>query len=113
MASISKKQRSVLRKIDELAAERKRNRLLALVSVLLMVLVIVSYNTLVYNLGIVDEGNLAIRGMMYVTAMVIAGYSGIKLMKASRKQQEIDGYRQAAGISRETLEAWKRGEIEK
>ena len=77
-----------------------------------MVLLIVGYNTLTYNLGILSESNTIVRAMMYITAMVIAGFSGIMLMKASQKQRKIDGFRQSAGISRETLDAWKKGEIE-
>ena len=112
MPKISKKQRVALREIDKLIDERKRDRILGIASIVLMVVLIVAYNTLTYNLGIIDEGNVVLRGMLYVTAMVIAGFSGIKLMNASRKTQKIDGYRQQAGISRETLEAWQRGEFD-
>ena len=113
MIKISKKQRAALREIDELSSARRRNRILGWASIGVMVLLIVGYNTLTYNLGIISESNTIIRAMMYITAMVIAGFSGIMLMKASQKQRKIDGYRQANGISRETLDAWNKGEIEK
>ena len=112
MAKISKKQRVTLREIDKLIAERKRDRILGIASIGLMVVLIVTYNTLTYNLGVVDESNAILRAMLYITAMIIAGYSGIKLMHASRKTRKIDGYRQSAGISRETLEAWQNGEFD-
>ena len=112
MAKISKKQRVTLREIDKLESERKRDRILGIASILVMVVIIVAYNTLTYNLGIIDEGNTILRAMLYITAMVIAGFSGIKLMRASQKTRKIDGYRQAVGISRETLEAWRRGEFD-
>ena len=112
MQKISKKQRMALREIDTLSKERRRNQLLGWASIGVMVLLIVGYNTLTYNLGILSESNTIVRAMMYITAMVIAGFSGIMLMKASQKQRKIDGYRQSAGISRETLDAWKKGEIE-
>ena len=112
MAKISKKQRATLREIDKLMEERKRDRILGVGSIVLMVVLIVAYNTLTYNLHIIDEGNTVMRGMLYITAMVIAGFSGIKLMNASRKTQKIDGYRQSVGISRETLDAWQRGEFD-
>ena len=112
MAKLSKKQRVTLREIDRLTEERKKDRILGIASIFVMVVLIVGYNTLTYHLGIIDEGNVIMRGMLYATAMVIAGFCGIKLMKASRKTREIDGYRQSVGISRETLEAWKRGEFD-
>ena len=112
MAKISKKQRSALREIDKLSAERKRDRILGAASIGLMVVIIIAYNTLTYNMGVIDEGNTILRAMLYITAMVIAGFSGIKLMRASQKTRKIDGYRQSVGISRETLEAWNRGEFE-
>ena len=112
MASITKKQRVALREIDKLASERKRDRIMGVASILLMVVIIIVYNTLTYNLGVVDEGNTLMRAMLYITAMVIAGFSGIKLMHASRKTRKIDGYRQSVGISRETLEAWRNGEFQ-
>ena len=112
MQKISKRQRMALREIDTLSKERRRNQLLGWASIGVMVLLIVGYNTLTYNLGILSESNTIVRAMMYITAMVIAGFSGIMLMKASQKQRKIDGYRQSAGISRETLDAWKKGEIE-
>ncbi|MBR0404380.1 MAG: hypothetical protein IJI68_04135 [Eggerthellaceae bacterium] len=112
MQKISKKQRMALREIDTLSKERRRNQILGWASIGVMVLLIVGYNTLTYNLGVLSESNTIVRAMMYITAMVIAGFSGIMLMKASQKQRKIDGFRQSAGISRETLEAWKKGEIE-
>lgn len=112
MQKISKKQRMALREIDTLSKEKRRNQILGWASIGIMVLLIVGYNTLTYNLGVLSESNTIVRAMMYITAMVIAGFSGIMLMKASQKQRKIDGFRQSAGISRETLEAWKKGEIE-
>ena len=112
MARLSKKQRVTLREIDKLASERKRDRILGIASIFVMAILIIGYNTLTYHLGIVSEDNTIMRAMLYITAMVIAGFSGIKLMKASQKTRKIDGYRQAVGISRETLEAWNRGEFE-
>ena len=112
MQKISKTQRSALREISALASERKRHMILGWGAVGLMVVLIFTYNLLTYQLGVVDESNTVMRAMLYITAMVIAGYSGIMLMKASREQRKIDGFRQAAGISRETLEAWNKGEIE-
>ncbi len=112
MQKISKKQRMALREIDTLSKEKRRNRILGWASIGVIVLLIVGYNTLTYNLGVLSESNTIVRAMMYITAMVIAGFSGIMLMKASQKQRKIDGFRQSAGISRETLDAWKKGEIE-
>ena len=85
MQKISKKQRMALREIDTLSKERRRNQLLGWASIGVMVLLIVGYNTLTYNLGILSESNTIVRAMMYITAMVIAGFSGIMLMKASQK----------------------------
>ena len=112
MAKISKKQRAALREIDKLSKEYKRDQIIGIGSIAVMAVFIVVYNALTYQLGILDEGNVAVRAMLYVTAMVLAGISGIKLMHASRKKSKIDGYRQSTGISRETLEAWNKGEIE-
>ena len=112
MPRISKKQRATLREIDKIAAEVKRHRILGAISIAVMVVLILAYNMLVYQFGIISESNIVMRAMLYLTAMVIAGYSGIMLMKASQKQKKIDGYRQSTGISRETLEAWRKGEIE-
>ena len=112
MVKISKKQRVTLKEIDKLESDRKRDQILGIASIALMAIIIFAYNTLTYQMGIVDEGNVFLRGMMYLTAMVIAGFSGIKLMRASQKKRKIDGFRQSVGISRETLEAWKRGDIE-
>ncbi len=112
MIKVSKKQRVALREIDELSKERRRNQILGWASIGVMVVLIMGYNTLTYQMGVISESNTIIRAMMYITAMVIAGFSGIMLMKASQKRRKIDGFRQSAGISRETLEAWKKGEIE-
>ena len=112
MIKISKKQRSTLKEIDKLSSERKRHQIWGFGAIIVMVLIIALYNLLVYQLGVLDEGNVVVRAMLYLTAMVAAGVSGVNLMKASQKQRKIDGFRQAVGISRETLDAWKRGEIE-
>ena len=112
MAKISKRQRVALREIDKLSKERKRDQIFAWGSIALMVVIIAGYNLLTYQLGIVSEENTVLRAMLYITAMVIAGFSGIKFMRSSQKQRKIDGFRQANSISRETLDAWKRGDIE-
>ena len=112
MIKISKKQRSALREIDKLSEERKRNQILGIGAIVVMALLIAGYNLFVYQLGVLDEGNVVVRALLYSTAMVAAGVSGINLMNASKKQRKIDGYRQSTGISREALEAWKKGEIE-
>lgn len=112
MAKITKKQRVALKQIDALSAERKRDMILGVTSIGVMVLVIIVYNLLTYTLGVVDESNTIIRAGIYITAMVIAGFCGIMLMNASRKKSKIDGMRQSVGISRDTLEAWRRGEYE-
>lgn len=113
MIKISKKQRAALREIDELMSARRREQIIALVAIVAIVPVIVGYNTVTYDMGLVSEGDSVIRSIMYIVAMVLAGVSGIMLMRASQKQRKIDGFRQQAGISRETLDAWKKGEIEK
>ena len=112
MANISKKQRVALRSISEIESERKRDILLGVVSIGVAALIFFGYNLVTYNLGILPETEQLPRGIVYACAMVIAGYCGIKFMHASRKKQKIDGIRQQNGISRETLEAWKKGEIE-
>lgn len=112
MAKITKKQRVALKQIDVLSAERKRDLILGLSSIGVMVLVIIGYNTLTYSLGVIDEANTIIRAAIYITAMVIAGFCGIMLMRASRKKAKIDGMRQSVSISRDTLEAWRRGEFD-
>ena len=112
MVKVSKKQRSTLKEIDKLASERKRNQLWGFGAIGVMVVLIAVYNLLVYQMGVLDEGNVVVRAMLYITAMVAAGVSGINLMKASQKQRKIDGFRQAVGISKDTLDAWKRGEVE-
>ena len=109
---ISKKQRIALREIDTLSKERRKNQILGWASIGVMVLLIITYNTLTYHMGVLSESNTIVRAMMYISAMVIAGFSGIMLMKASQKKRKIDGFRQSAGISRETLDAWNKGEIE-
>lgn len=113
MANISKKQRVALRQIDELNSESKRDIILGAVSIVVMIAIILAYNTLTYQYGIIDESNTVLRACIYAIAMVIAGFCGIMFMRASRKKAKIDGLRQSTGISRDTLEAWKRGEIEK
>ena len=112
MAKISKKQRSALKEIDKLAKERKNDQILAVISIAIMAVLIAVYNLLVYQMGVIDEGNVYVRAVLYIAAMVAAGFSGIKFMNASKKQRTIDGYRQSTSISRETLDAWRRGEIE-
>lgn len=109
---LSKKQRSALREIDKLMKERKRNIILGTASILLVVVLIFAYNELVYALGIISDENVVLRAVLYIAAMVIAGYCGIMYMKASQKRRKIDGFRQAAGISREVLESWKNGEYD-
>ena len=112
MAKISKKQRSALREIDKLSKERRNDQIWGAGAIVVMAVLIAGYNALVYQFGIVDEGNAPLRAMLYISAMVAAGVSGVKLMNASKKQRTIDGYRQSTGISRDTLDAWRRGEIE-
>ena len=112
MIKISKKQRSTLKEIDKLAGERKRHQIWGFGAIVVMIALIAVYNLLVYQMGVLDEGNVIVRAMLYITAMVAAGVSGINLMKSSQKQRKIDGFRQAVGISKETLDAWRRGEIE-
>ena len=109
---ISKKQRFALKEIDKLESERKRNLIWGGGAIIVMVLLIALYNLLVYQMGVVAEDNIAIRAMLYITAMVAAGVSGINFMKSSQKNRKIEGLRQSTGISRDTLDAWKRGEIE-
>lgn len=113
MANISKKQRVALRQIDELHAQNKRDIILGVASIIVMVAIIVTYNTLTYTYGIVDESNTILRAVIYAIAMVIAGFCGIMFMRASRRRAKVDGLRQSTGISRDTLDAWNRGEIEK
>ena len=112
MNKISKRQRVALREIEKLSKERKRDQIFAWGSILLMVVIIALYNLLTYQLGVISEDNTILRAMLYITAMVIAGFSGIKFMRSSQKQRKIKGFRQANSISRDTLDAWKRGEIE-
>ena len=109
---ISKKQRMALKEIDKLAKERKRDLALGIASIVLMVVLIVLYNLLTYEMGIISMENVFIRGALYAIAVVIAGFCGIMIMHANQKKAKIDGYRQSSGISRETLEAWQKGEIE-
>ena len=112
MAKISKKQRVALKQIDELEAKKRRDQILGVVSIALAAVVFFTYNLLTYQLGIIEETNTVIRAVVYIVAMVVAGYCGIMFMHASQKKSKIDGLRQSTGISRETLEAWKNGEIE-
>ena len=113
MYKISKRQRVSLREIEKLSKERKNDQIWGVGAIVVMALLIFIYNLLVYQLGIVAEDNMVVRAMLYITAMVAAGLSGIKFMRASQKQKKIDGLRQSAAISRDTLDAWNRGEIEK
>lgn len=112
MAKITKKQRSALKEIEKIKQERKRDWIFGLGSLGVMVVLIIAFNTLGYNLGVIDPNNPVIRAMMYITALVFAGYSGIKLMHASQKKRKIDGLRQQAAISYETMTAWEKGEID-
>ena len=112
MAKLSKKQRVALKEIDNLSAKRKRDMILGVAAIGVMAAIIATYNLLTYQLGIVQESNTVIRAILYLIAMVAAGYCGIMLMNASRKKRKIDGLRQAVGISREILDAWQRGEYE-
>ena len=112
MPKISKKQRMALKEIDKTAKSRRRDQILGFGSIAVMVVLIIGYNHLTYNLGIIPMDNTFIRGALYAIAVVIAGFCGIMLMRASRKQAKIDGLRQQASISRNTFEAWKRGEID-
>ena len=112
MAKITKKQRVALREISKLSKERKRDQIMGFAAIGIMALLIAGYNLLVYQMGVVSEDNVVLRAMLYISAMVAAGFSGIKLMHASRKRTKIDGYRQSNSISRDTLDAWNRGEIE-
>ena len=111
-AKITKKQRSALKEIDKISSERKRDLILGIASIVVMVVLIALYNLLCYELGVISMDNTVIRGVLYGIAMVIAGFCGIMLMHASQKKNKIDGIRQAVGISRETLEAWKKGEYD-
>lgn len=112
MQKISKKQRIALKEIDKTAQSRKRDIILGVASIVVMAVLIVAYNELTYNLGIISMDDTFIRGALYAIAVVIAGFCGIMLMHASQKKAKIDGLRQQARIPRDTLEAWKRGEIE-
>ena len=109
---ISKKQRVALKQIDEEMKKSRRETILAIASIALMVVLIVLYNTLTYQMGVIDESNTIIRGALYAIAVVIAGFCGIMLMRANRSKSKAEGYRQSVGISREIMEAWKKGEIE-
>ena len=111
MAKISKKQRVSLKQIDELESKRKREIILGVISIGVMVAVIIGYNTLTYTLGIMEESNTFVRAGIYALAMVIAGFCGIMFMRASRKKQKIDSLRQSVGISKNILDAWHRGEF--
>lgn len=112
MAKLSKKQRVALKQIDELSAKRRRQRILGYASIGVMVLVIVTYNFLTYQAAIIPDTNTIVRAIIYIIAMVIAGFCGIMLMRASREGRKIDGLRQSVGISRETMDAWKRGDYD-
>ena len=112
MVKISKKQRVALKQIDELSKESRRQYILAIGSVVLMVILILLYNYFTYTAGVIDLENVYIRGALYAIAVVIAGFCGIMLMKAGRNRAKAEGFRQSTGISRETLEAWKKGDVE-
>ncbi len=109
---ISKKQRVALKQIDEATKQSKRETILGVVSIAVMALLIFLYNLLTYQLGIIDEDNTIIRGALYVVAVVIAAFCGIMLMRSGRNRAKAEGYRQSVGLSREVMEAWKKGEIE-
>lgn len=112
MNKISKKQRMALKEISKLESERKRHQIFAWGSIALMVVIIAVYNTFTYDIGTVTDFDFVIRAAIYTIAMVIAGFSGIMLMKSSQKKRKIDGFRQSASISRDTLDAWNRGEYD-
>ena len=112
MVKISKKQRVALKQIDEESKKSKREYALAIASIVLMIVLIILYNTLTYHMGIIPEDNTIIRGALYAIAVVIAGFCGIMLMRAGRSKAKAEGYRQSVGISREVMEAWKKGEID-
>lgn len=109
-AKLSKKQHVALRQIDELVPQRNRDIALGIASIVIMIGVISTYNFLTYSMGVVDEGNMVIRAIIYSIAMVVAGFCGIMFRNAYRKHTKMETLRQGANISRETLEAWKRGE---
>ena len=109
---ISKKQRVALRQIDEETKKSKRETILAVASIALMAVLIFLYNILTYQMGVIPEDNTIIRGALYIIAVVIAGFCGIMLMRASRSKSKAEDYRQSVGISREILDAWKKGEID-
>ena len=109
---ISKKQRVALKQIDEETKKSKRDTILAVASIALMAVLILLYNVLTYPMGVIPEDNSIIRGALYVIAVVIAGFCGIMLMRANRSRAKAEGYRQSVGISREILDAWKKGEID-
>ena len=109
---ITKKQRVALRQIDEETKKSKRDTILAVASIALMAVLIFLYNILTYQMGVIPEDNTIIRGALYIIAVVIAGFCGIMLMRASRSRSKAEGYRQSVGISREIMEAWKKGEID-
>lgn len=109
---ISKKQRVALKQIDEATKQSKRETILGVASIAVMALLIFLYNLLTYQLGIIDEDNTIIRGALYIVAVVVAGFCGIMLMRSGRNRAKAEGYRQSVGLSREVMEAWKKGEIE-
>ena len=112
MVKISKKQRVALKQIDEETKKSKRETALAIASIALMVVLILLYNYFTYTAGVIDPENTVIRGALYAIAVVIAGFCGIMLMRSGRNKAKAEGYRQSNGISREILDAWKKGEIE-
>lgn len=112
MIKLTKKQRVALKQIDELEKGRKRDYLLAIASIVVVVVLIVLYNQLTYVMGVIDMDNTIIRGALYAIAVVLAGFCGIMVMHGNQKRAKADGYRQSTGISRETLKAWQKGEVE-
>lgn len=112
MIKLSKKQRVALKQIDDLNKQSKRETILAIASIALMVVLIVLYNHFTYTVGFIDPDNTIIRGALYASAVVIAGFCGIMLMRSGRNRAKAEGFRQSTGISNDTLKAWQKGEIE-
>jgi len=109
---ITKKQRVALKEIDKTTKERKRDLSIGLGAIAGMCVFILVFNGFGYDMGFFDPNNVLLRAIMYIIAMVLAGVSGIFLMHASQKKRKIDGLRQQAGISREVLDAWGKGEYD-
>ena len=109
---ISKKQRIALKQMDDLEKQRKRDIVLGVASIVVMIILIMTYNYLTYEAGIISMEDTVTRGILYAIAVVIAGFCGIQLMHASQKKAKIEGYRQANRISNETLAAWRKGDVD-